>query len=137
MCVCVCVCVGYYAGSRSEYCFSRLTYFVSSGGRDKIRHLCNKLFIIQQITQVNNEFSTVYSAAFNRALTALTQLVNQWLTRVISSYICTLKTHICTRYLVRVIITHTVPFDCVCACVCVCPFLMHTYAYTLTVRVYV
>ena len=30
---------------------------------------------------------------------ALTQLYNQWLTRVTSSYICTLKPHICTRYL--------------------------------------
>ena len=39
---------------------------------------------------------------------ALTQLCNQLSTRVISSYICTLKTHICTRYLARrVIISDT------------------------------
>ena len=38
---------------------------------------------------------------------ALTQPCNQWLTRVISLYICTLKTHICTRYLAhRVINTY-------------------------------
>ena len=37
---------------------------------------------------------------------ALTQLFNQWLTRVISLYICTPKTHICARYLTRCVITN-------------------------------
>ena len=37
-------------------------------------------------------------------LTALTQMSSQWLTRVISLYISTLETHICTRYLTRCVI---------------------------------
>ena len=51
-------------------------------------------------------------------LTVLTQLCNQLLTRVISSYICTLKTHNCTRYLTRRVI---------------CPLLAlnHTRAYSI------
>ena len=63
--------------------------------------------LYDKITQENNEFFTIYSVVFNCGLTALTQLCSQWLTRVISSYIYSLKIHICTRYLARcVIILH-------------------------------
>ena len=76
--------IGYYTGSRSVWLdiFTSLTYFVESAGRDKIQrrvkiyssteldYLCNKLFIIRQINQGKNEFSTIYSAAFNCRLTA-------------------------------------------------------------------
>ena len=41
---------------------------------------------------------------------ALTQLYNQLLTRVTSSYICTLKTHICTRYLARNLMCNKYPY---------------------------
>ena len=49
----------------------------------------------------------VYSA-FNCRLT-LTKLCNQLLTRVISPYIRTLKTHICPRYLARRVISRYNP----------------------------
>ena len=42
--------------------------------------------------QGKNEFSTIHSAVFNCRLS------------LISSYICTLKTHICARYLTRCVI---------------------------------
>ena len=70
-----------YIGYYRLYIFTSLTYFVvESVGRDEIQRrvkiyssterLCTKLFIIQQINQGKNEFSAIYSAAFNCRFTA-------------------------------------------------------------------
>ena len=56
--------------------------------------------IIQQLNQGKNEFSTSYSAVFDRT----DAVCNQLLTHVISPYIYTQKTHIFTGYLLRRVI---------------------------------
>ena len=61
--------------------------------------------LYDKINQGKNEFSAIYSAAFNCRFTACwRQLFNQLSNRVISLYIYTVKTHICTRYLARCVI---------------------------------
>ena len=105
--------IGYYTGSRKKermsfppFILPHLTVYnrALTTAVQSVVDPCNNAVYLHSKNPYLHSISQVYTAVLNWTncvinYVLLTQCCNQLLTRVISLYICTLKTHICTRYL--------------------------------------